>query len=88
MNLGTVGVELMTARMAWNKCDVLEHERTETKVLAAAPPPPPPILDEDGTERAVSLPSTERKGFGLYFSSDACLGQYHRSQHPPRLPPP
>ena len=72
LNLGTVGVELMTARVAWNKCNILENERAETKVTASASISE--VSEEpDGDE--VVPPAQEKSSLTLYFSSDACLGE-------------
>jgi iron-regulated transporter 1 len=64
INLLTVGVELSTARTAWEQCQVLRVEREEAK-------DPGPGPDED------QEPATHRNGFlsslRLYFSYHACL---------------
>lgn len=64
INLLTVGLEVSTARTAWEQCRVLRMEREEAKDLNAGP--------DDDQETA-----TQRKGIlsslRLYLSYDACL---------------
>ncbi|KAH8895155.1 hypothetical protein GQ53DRAFT_762499 [Thozetella sp. PMI_491] len=71
LNAATVGVELMTAKSAWDKCHALKLAREPKDNLendAALSGEVP----EDGVVEIVE-PEAERKGFALYFSSEACL---------------
>lgn len=74
MNIATVGIELVTARTAWQHCSVLERDRD------SKPETDSPNEDQDSEETA---PVVERKSsLALYFSNDAWLGE------PSRIYPP
>jgi iron-regulated transporter 1 len=69
INVGTVGVELIAAKTAWNKCNILK--------LAREPKDDQPILAATGEQGILSrnLPDPERKtGLRLYFSNDVWMG--------------
>jgi solute carrier family 40 (iron-regulated transporter), member 1 len=73
LNLGTVSVEVMTAKMAWTNCAVLEKKREEVNV-----PTSPPSLEGSDGEHTTTRATPQKRGLGLYFSSDACLGGFDR----------
>ncbi|OIW33868.1 hypothetical protein CONLIGDRAFT_565360, partial [Coniochaeta ligniaria NRRL 30616] len=72
INLGTVGIELATARTAWNKCNALKLAREPKDVATVLRSS---IDDEDAASVIVVREEIEqdKKGLALYFSSDVCL---------------
>ena len=70
VNLATVGVELATARTAWNKCNALKLAR-EPKSAATT------LRGVDGhAGSTIAIPDgthQEKRGLALYFSNPVCL---------------
>lgn len=84
VNLATVGVELATARTAWNKCNALKLAR-EPKAVANMLRS---SLDNADVASITVIPEEvqqEKRGLALYFSNSVCLGM--PSPRPPLLLP-
>jgi solute carrier family 40 (iron-regulated transporter), member 1 len=67
LNAVTVAVEVVTARMAWDRCQVLKMERGDSKAGG----------DGDVRDGVVVLESNpHEQGLKLFFGSDVCLGEF------------
>lgn len=73
INLATVGVELATARTAWNKCNALKLSR-EPKDVETVLRSSLDDADATGTTVHVEQARQEKGGLALYFSNSVCLG--------------
>lgn len=74
INLATVGIELATARTAWNKCNALKLAREPKDVATVLRS----SLDGADAASIISTPEEaqhEKQGLALYFSNDVCLGR-------------
>lgn len=72
INLATVGIELATARTAWNKCNALKLAREPKDVATVLRS----SLDGADAASIISTPEEaqhEKQGLALYFSNDVCL---------------
>lgn len=75
VNLATVGIELATARTAWNKCNALKLAREPKDVATVLRS----SLDGADAASIISTPEQtqhEKRGLALYFSNDVCLGMF------------
>ncbi|EXM15582.1 Ferroportin-1 [Fusarium oxysporum f. sp. vasinfectum] len=64
LNMVTVGIELISARSAWNHCAVLQRERASQPDAAGS---------EQGSDQGMSEPEVQKNSLALYFTSDVCL---------------
>jgi iron-regulated transporter 1 len=74
VNLATVGIELATARTAWNKCNALKLAREPKNVVTVLRS----SIDDEDAPSVIVVPEEiqqEKRGLALYFSNDVCLGR-------------
>ncbi|KAH8910086.1 hypothetical protein BR93DRAFT_925121 [Coniochaeta sp. PMI_546] len=71
INLATVGIELATAKTAWNKCNALKLAREPKDVVTVLRS----SLDDEDAASIIAVPEEtqqEKRGLALYFSNDVC----------------
>jgi solute carrier family 40 (iron-regulated transporter), member 1 len=72
LNMMTVGIELISARSAWNHCPVLQRERASQPDAAGS--------EQGSDQEGMSEPEVQKNSLALYSTNDVCLGISSHSQ--------
>ncbi|EXM14473.1 Ferroportin-1 [Fusarium oxysporum f. sp. vasinfectum] len=74
LNMMTVGIELISARSAWNHCAVLQRERASQPDAAGC--------EQGGDQEGMGEPEVQKNSLALYFTSDVCLASLSTAIQP------